>query len=192
MRAGAIDHAAERGGGESEDSGERVTRPALGRGPHGFRLEAGDEVRGPVHDALERALAPRMVKGTGHKTAFDLRRTGTPTGAITLAGVVLEVARTADTDPGGWKAGGGRCFQYSIPGESGRNGGAYPLHVGMPGEEFSGGAKATFQVDLTAHPEFPVTVDAVGFTARVVRVRFRKAELAAGGRMSLIGEPVRR
>ena len=40
------------------------------------------------------------------------------------------------------------------------------------GEEFSGGAEATFQVDLTAHPKFPVTVEAVdaeGFTVPVVR-----------------------
>ena len=50
-------------------------------------------MRGPVPDALDRVRAPEMVKGTDRKIVFDLRMTGTPTGAVTLTGVVLVVAR---------------------------------------------------------------------------------------------------
>ena len=57
-------------------------------------------------------------------------------------------------------------------------------------EEFLDGPKPTFRVDLTAHPELPVIVDAEGFPA--VRAQARRAGLDAGGRVSLAGEPVRR
>ena len=157
MRAGggAIDHAAERGGGESGDSDERVTRPALGRGPRGFRLEAGDEMHGPVHDALERVLAPQMVKGTDRKFTFDLRRTGTPTGAITLTGVVLVVARK-QTLRIQTQAAGGRVAGDVLDIRFRAN----PADMAEPvrytwaclGEEFSGGAEATIQVDAVIVP----------------------------------------
>ena len=156
-----------------------------------------DEVRGPVHDALDRVLAPQVVKGTDQKIFFDLKRTGTPAGAITLAGVVLVVARRQSVRIRPQAM--GRRFEgeiFDIRFRAISTDMVEPVRYTWAclGEELAGRAEATFRIDLAAHPEFPVTVEAVdaeGFTAPSVRVRFRKGPLVAG-RMVLIGEPVRR
>ena len=162
------------------------------------KLAAGDEVRGPVYATLNGVLAPQMVKGTDQKIVFDLRRTGTPTGAITLAGVVLVVARKQALRIQMQAAGrlvAGDVFDIRFRANAADMVEPIRYTWACLGEEFSGGAEANFQVDLAAHPEFPVTVEAVdaeGFAAPVVRGRFRMDGLAAGGRVRLSGEPVRR
>jgi len=156
-----------------------------------------DDPAAPIHDALEGVLAPQMVRGTDQKIFFDLQRATTPAGAISLAGVVLVVPRRQALRIRAVARGRrveGDTFELRF--RASTTDMVEPVRYTWTclGEEFTGGPDATFRVDLAAHPEFPVTVEAVdgeNFPAPPFRMRFRKGPVIAG-RMLLAGEPVRR
>lgn len=166
-------------------SGARLAEPQSGTG-------------GPAQTTLNRLLAPRLVLGTNRKIAFYLKRAEAQHGTIALAGLMQLAVRKQNLrihKSATGKLANGHEYDIAFKAVAGEMVEPVVYTWACLGEEYSGGAKATFRVDLAAHPEFPVTVEAVdaeGFTAPVVRAQFRQSGLEEGARVTLTGEPVPR
>lgn len=151
------------------------------------KANEGEEIRGPVHDALEAALAPQLIRATDQKLAFDIQRASTPTGAIAVSGVVLVHEREQNVRIGalatGRRVGDSTSKVFDVQFR------AIPTDMAEPvrytwqclGETQTGGPTVTFRVDTAVNPEFAVGVsaeDAEGFHVPAkpvfeIRNRFR-------------------
>ncbi len=160
------------------------------------RINDGEDVRGPVHDALESALGPQLVRGTDQRLFFEITSASTPEGAVKVKGVVRVTERLQAVRIGLLAAGRrveGDVFDVRVR--------AIPTDLAAPvtytwtcqGVTQTAGAEATVRVDLAAGPEFAVEVsaeDAEGFTAPAAKTRFRRVGPAIGGRVTFAGVPV--
>ncbi|MBI2685227.1 MAG: hypothetical protein HYX27_02850 [Acidobacteria bacterium] len=165
------------------------------------KVRDGDDVRGPVHDALEKVLATQLVKGTDKKVMFDLKSASPTVDAIELAGTILVVDRQQSlrirNRATGRRVGGPDSHEFDIRFRAIALDMAEPVRYTWKclGQEVTGDAEATFRIDLTVDPEFTVSVSAVdadGFALPAsikteIRSRFRQSAQAILGMVVLQG-----